>query len=1514
MNSKMERDVWRKSSQSISACLQAAVGVMQTLPDGRRRFVPPPTDPAGVSDPMAGVTGAATDVAPIEPPVAVQTVGALNLDAIPLSAASVPDTSNSRITSTVMEAGEAAGPSTIGGGQVKGGDGAYSRFVGRTLIPETTETPNALPVREETVSVGDGGSDRGSDRPNFGLPAGIGWEHARWAHSWGFVEGKEPVGGERDAAALGAGVGSLYAAVLAASGGSVTADGQVVRDPARLRYLLGQWMQNDSAEEGLGWPGVKEGYASAVKARVRENDRGRDLSPDELHKYVEDSVDSGNAWKWILGAITGAGVWSELENSVAPSLISQYLGKSLLVLHPDGRMRAHGSGPTLVLAHGSGPDGKPRWTGAPAAVDGPVLEGLSPQQVEWAAESGMVFVGPRGSSDPFEALVAAGRAGGVEALSSGPRELRMRLARAMETDTDRVTGSPHWADITDQYVRAADAEGEAQAYERLADGRAWRQIVAGVSGGPDGVLTGALLQVLVDRYLGVNVIILQANGSRVRTRGGGQPVTVAQLEGGAAASGILWMGLVPVGPPLALGANTRPADVAGGRRTPAPISPIVDATEPVMPVGPVGRAPAGVSTAQQKWALGHHRRFVEVPAGPDGLLEALVQATDGGFTTADGVFVGSAGDLRQLLADKIPQFTDAHPGFWQVVYSIYAGLHYQRENPADDEAARALSERIGARINGGQALGEIIASIKAASAADPGYWPQLAEQVVPFFVNRLGLAVRVVERDGAVNRYGKGRPVYIAPIPDEDTGGRRWVALPPAAGRFAGGSPLGSPNLSDPVLVRLGRALDATKAAGGDEAVASWLRRVVELWQASASVPRSAPSRAPGDAAQGAVLSLTPDDLRETVGRLGTIPGLGDPASLGAGERTGAGVVASGLSLGAAVELFQALFDERGGVGVPAATGQITQGGPPSGIAADQWVASSSLRELVEAISFGGAALFFDGTRSWVAIDTTDEKRLVEFGSADPAGRVIAWNDDAKASLDRAGLGLVVDINGFTLAADQLGGPFMSATGWDGDLNTEPAGDLTPAGISAAQETWARDHQVRFGASRTGPNAVFEALIDAVGGELTVDGEQVGDASTLRGLATGHLPRTEAGHLPSTYVGPMGAMVVAEFEERILAEFLGNDLSVFHQGAVFDQISTHLADGSADGYIRQAFGEQGHWEQIVAVLAPAVLADLTGTYLLVVGTDGRVRGYGDSRAPRLVLARTDPSSDASAGWAALVPVAAATIGSRPQPLVGIEPDIQVWPTEPEPAGAPAALTGAQLKTVHENGLGIGSATGDFLRAVRVATQGRLLADRSTPITTDTGLREFLAEAVRGRPDLLDEETWQGIRKASGKTNPGIEDIVDTLTADPATTSAAEVGIIKHLISPYTGYQVRILEPEGEIKTYGTGKPITIAARTDGTGSSHWAVLTPTTKPHLQDLPGLPPLSDLLDLPPSPQDWDPADFTVLEEGTARADDLWRSPSLCAKVTMTNEDGEKVEVEACVSVAVVRLNRPLIPSAA
>ncbi|HXA57670.1 MAG TPA: hypothetical protein VNW94_00765, partial [Streptosporangiaceae bacterium] len=690
--------------------------------------------------------------------------------------------------------------------------------------------------------------------------------------------------------------------------------------------------------------------------------------------------------------------------------------------------------------------------------------------------------------------------------------------------------------------------------------------------------------------------------------------------------------------------------------------------------------------------------------------------------------------------------------------------------------------------------------------------------------------------------------------------------------------------------------------AGG--AVVSWLRGLTERWQADAAVPLPAPA-VPGDVGR-----LDPGRLAAMVDGLGQASGPGNAglptvAFLGTQPRLAGDMATPRVSLGSAVELVQALFSQRGGIraggGVGALeAGQGTPDGSPVGIPADQWVVKTSLGQLVGVIPPGGVVLFFDDTRSWVAVDTTRGTRLVEFDPASSAGsrgQVVTPSRAELASLDRPGLGLVIDGGGSTRPAGQLAGVFSPATGWDGDLTAEPAGDLAP-GISAAQQAWAREHQLLFGASWTGPNAVFDAVITAAGGRLTIDGTQVADAAQLRPLVTGHLPKAGAGRL--------GAMVAAAFrslaQERILTEYLGNDLSQYHQPAVHDQISTHLADGAADRYIRQAFDEPGHWDQIVDILAPLLLADPAGINLLVVGTDGRVRAYGEPAAPRLVLARTTPSPATPAGWVALAPGTAGTPRQHTEPFARIRIDIQIQPTQTAlvaPASAPAVLNGPQQQTADEHGLRVEPAPDDIYSAVLAAAGHALLIDRDTFITTGPELRDALPGLVRERPDLLDPATMQQISDAiGGRPDLSVDDIIGALTG-PATPHTDQYA--RYLIGSYLG-ELRVIDPvDGAITTHGTGQPITIAPTTGHNGSTHWAALT-HPQPTTPDLSGLPGLPDLVDRPPT-QDWDPDHYTLQQPGTAERDAPWRNSTFCSE----DENGNLT----CVSVTVITLHHPLIP---
>ncbi|MEV0405349.1 hypothetical protein [Actinoallomurus sp. NPDC050550] len=1382
----------------------------------------------------------------------------------------------------------------------------YDPSINTAVVPgvEALVEAPAGTVSDLSVGGGQGGFGLG------GVPAEVGWGQARWAYSWGLEVVPGAASMHDAAASLGAGPGSLYAAVLGAFGGSpaVGVGGRVFDDPVELRASLGQWIQAE-ATPLQRWPQVRQAYTQAIK------DELRGASPTAIDAYVEARIASGEVWEQVLASVTGVAHWSELEDLIAPVFISEFLGRNLLVLGRNGRMSVHGVGPALVMARGSGSGGAPRWVGLSAAVEGPVLEGLSPAHVVWAADAGMAFAGPRGGGDLFDALVAAGRAGMVEALPDDPRTLRRVLERKMRADV-ALAGSPDWESISAEYVRAAVRAAGVSAGEsarrRLEDGRAWQEIIAAVRGtGDGGVLTGALPAVLAQRYLPVSVRTVEADGQE-RVYGEGPDVTVARLGGAdAGRSGDVWVGLAPVGPARALGAGTRPAEVAGGWSTsPAPAGTVADVGEPVLPVGPVGRAPAGLSPAQREWALVNRPRFVEVTAGGvDGMLEAMVQATGGGFT-AGKVFVADAGQLRRLVVEQIDHIIGTDLGLSLVVYTIYADLwQHQRVGPAGQQDTQALSEDVNARIDDGRALRDIVTSI-----AKPAYWPELAVRLLPYFVNRMfGLAVRELGTDGGVDRYGDGRPVYIArTTADASAGGPGWVALLDAEGRFAGGAPLASPNRSDPGLARLGPALAAAKraaggAAGGGETVMTWLRGRAEGWRANTSASR--PDLASSTPDERDVAWWDPDRLALKVEELNRMtPGPGDLALSGAGPGAGDRVIAAGVGLGAALRLLQALFDEHGGVHAPAMAAGAEQGEPPAGptrigegIEAGQWVTTPSLKELLKVIPDPGAVLFFDDARSWVVVRTTDGLWLVEFDPADPAGpvgRVIAPNSEMVRTLDHRGVGLVIDDRGATIPAAGLDerSLFKPATDWDGEFTTEPAPASALEGISAAQHAWTREHQLRFDGAWTGPYGFYNAAINAAGGQLTVRQAQVFGPAQLRRMAGEHLPRATAGW-PNALIR---AAFRYETQARILGEFLGNDLSQYHPQAVHQQISTHLTDGNAVHYIEQAFSEPGHWEQIVDALSPAFLADLAERYVLVLGTDKRVRGYGNPAAPRLLLARTDATP---AGWATLTPLTTEPAAQHTEPFTRIEPDIHVGPTDLAPANAPAELNGPQQQTAEQNDLRIQpTPDGDLSSAILTAAGGILLIDRDTYLTTPTDLPETLAGLIDERRDLLDTAPLEQISQTIGEP-AGIDHIIDVLSDPTAHTEP----YIRHLSGRYFGYELRVIEPDGTITTHGTGQPITIAPTTGPTGTVHWAALTPADSPTT----GHSPATDrslATDQPPI-TGWNPDRYTRQQPGTpAQADEHWRSSSVCATVTTTNEQGEQVQVRACVSVAVITLDRP------
>jgi hypothetical protein len=501
------------------------------------------------------------------------------------------------------------------------------------------------------------------------------------------------------------------------------------------------------------------------------------------------------------------------------------LGASLLILRGDGTISAHGQGPALVVAEtaadASGAQDARHWVGLPPASTDSGLSGVSGAQIHWAVTEAQRFVGPRGGF--FDTLANLGRASGVAVLDRNPQDLRGSVVGWMRT---RAT-TRDWSEI---FTRAGI---EAP----LHDAAAREKIIADVQrdGDDSDSAMDRLLPMLAGRSFGVRLQVVDPGGGvRVHGAADAEPLlTVAPVRGSGAAHSA-WLGLAPVRTARSLGAATRPADVPGGLGWDDHAVSVMMARGMADSLVPV-HSGSPASAAQQDWARDGGRQLVEVPEGPDALLEAIVRATGGGFT-AKGVYVGDAGSLRALMADDVRPALDADAGLSLVVHTIWSAH-------SDTDAGLGHSAAHDAAFDSGRAVQEIAEAIRNAGGRQT-----LADELVPYFANRLGLGVRVVDPSGVVGRYGEGRPVYVAWSEDAD-GGRRWMAAPPTESRYALGSPLHAPNVSDPALVHLNRAIDARKRAlraGGTgesegDGVVGLLREAQARWLVHTGPPRQAP-------------------------------------------------------------------------------------------------------------------------------------------------------------------------------------------------------------------------------------------------------------------------------------------------------------------------------------------------------------------------------------------------------------------------------------------------------------------------------------------------------------------------------------------------------------------------------------------------------------------------------------------------------------------------------------------------
>jgi hypothetical protein len=1212
-------------------------------------------------------------------------------------------------------------------------------------------------------------------------------------------------------------------------------------------------------------------------------------------------LDDADAVRRVLGERIGAFEPADDAFSIAAAR----LGRTVLVLRGDGEVSAYGWGPELVVAEAAAAAaGRGRgWIGLPTDSAASGLAGVSGEQIRWAVAEGMRFVGSRGGF--FEALAAAGRAGDMAKLDADPHALRQNLARWMRT----ALSDPEWEEVLGQAVVRFPHDAVTQ-----------QRIMTSVQRGEDSEMS-LLMPLLTSRWLEVGVRVVAADGAtRVFGKhGAGELVSVAAVSGRHSNVGEdAWVGLATVRAPRVAGAGTRPADVAGGMSWPDHSPVVTAAGDTTMSVSAADAVPTGASEAQRNWARSHGRQFVEIPPGANGLFDALVQAAGGGFTAKGGEYVRTSERLRELTAEEAASALAQDPGLASVVYSIYSTY----VPVGADES-----------IDSGRASAEIVEALR-----EPGLHPGLADELTPFFAHHLGLAVRVVEPSGVVHRYGAGRPVYVMWSLDTDRM-RRWSAALESPSRHALNSPLRSPNMSDPALVHLRRAVAARRqvlrgggaAENGADPVVRRLRGVQKRWLAFAAAQEPTSSGRP----ESAVVPWTAERLEATVDDLvratDRSAGVLESAPEAMPSATASATVAMGLGLSAAIGLFEALFP--GGIGrgpgpVAAAEGARASAEAGFGLPADRWVAAS-LSDVMGVLPLGGAALLFGGGRTMVLVDTEDGQRLVDM-SADATGRsivgrVVAPEPGLSGSITPSGdtVALVVDGGGVLVRAEQLpqlhGQRFDSAVDRVIEAVSEPAvgadaQDVAPADAGGRLlGAWALEHGARLVPIESGPNALFDAVLAAAGGLLSVESKDVADTAQLRAQIAEHVGEKIAANtlyaLPSVH-----AAFVYEGVDRIIEEFFDSrDALGAQKSVLYRQIREHIDSGAVESYLARGIAEPGHWENVTRLVALDAVADWAGLGVLVVDGRGHVHLHGDRDAPRIALAYAGSEQTGRRDWFAFVPAdARAGVAAFREVAVDRATSLTVstwWTsTEPDIGG----LTERQVAVAESDGLVVRATEAgadSFYRAVLAASGGAIQADRDSLVSTPAQLRETLAAFVLERPDLLAPVTRKQIEQESPLDERGVEEIaVDSLTG-PA--SAGSDVLARHLIGDYLGFEVKIVGADGSVESYGAGRTITIAHVIDDQGQ-RWAALVPEPRTVAReagqdvDEAGRGRISggeadhnaSAVELgrlaAPS---WSTEEFGLQTVAQERPEREWRSASFCAEI-----DGQR----ACVSVALLTLD--------
>jgi len=656
----------------------------------------------------------------------------------------------------------------------------------------------------------------------------------------------------------------------------------------------------------------------------------------------------------------------------------------------------------------------------------------------------------------------------------------------------------------------------------------------------------------------------------------------------------------------------------------------------------------------------------------------------------------------------------------------------------------------------------------------------------------VGGALRVVFPDGTVRVSGDGAPVTLAV-----TGQGRWVALASVRGAEAAGAATrvadvaGAPSVrvvEDPVqddhLVALPVESDRAEAERGGAAMLSPAQR---RWALSHGREVSAPQE--GGLA-GAVLRALGDGV--TVGdRVVT-----DPSAVR--EAVVAAVRADEADT---LDLWLRVYSVYGDL-VRRRREQTGEGLDALALATeiDTRVNSGAARDdIVRSIT--------DPT-SWPELaDAVTPFLLSALGVA---VRVVHTD----GSVDRYGQGRAAYV-----ARPPQGANVTGLTGWAALVPraarfpaTSVLGTSGPDNVRGSQADltrWLDEHAATQGAARRGPDAFFDAVLEAVGGRLLADGLDATTAAELRADLGARAVARSGEPLPAF----ARATYTFESEARIVENYFDGTRGVADPRAVHEEIAGHVRSGDAWHYIAQALTRPGEWDAITTALAPALLAERAGLDLLVVDGARSIR-YGVDGGTRVVLSRT---ADLVPVWSVVRPGGdsqrlAAVVAATP--LVDTRTAVSpVQHVDPALEGALRASAGGQDVSV----LRTASGRDAFYAAVLAAVGGGLVVERGGYVSTPQQLRATLARLVTERADVLTPEAVRHIEQETGLA--GAREIGRALQED---SQAADV-VGAHLAGPYLGVELRVLG--AEIATASVrGRRVVLARQTDQDGAVRWTAL------------------------------------------------------------------------------------------